>query len=90
MSKAQRRRRDPAPELADSTLVEMSSANCSLPPKQFAVRGAYSAQVRYATTYRSLDMLEETAETTHHTLATLSVAVRQINGLVSHAAPIPT
>ena len=34
--------------------------------------------------------LEETAETTDHSLATLSVAVRQINGLVSHSAPIPT
>jgi glutamate dehydrogenase len=34
--------------------------------------------------------LEETAETTDHSLATLSVAVRQINGLVSHSAPVPT
>jgi glutamate dehydrogenase len=39
---------------------------------------------------RAAATLEETAETTHHTLATLSVAVRQINGLVSHSAPIPT
>jgi glutamate dehydrogenase len=39
---------------------------------------------------RAAATLEETAETTDHTLATLSVAVRQINGLVSHSAPIPT
>ncbi len=39
---------------------------------------------------RAAATLEETAETTHHNLATLSVAVRQINGLVSHSAPIPT
>ena len=42
------------PELADSTFVEMCSANCSLPPKHFAVRRAYSARVRYATTNRNL------------------------------------
>jgi glutamate dehydrogenase len=39
---------------------------------------------------RAAATLEETAETTDHTLATLSVAVRQINGLVTHSAPIPT
>ena len=39
---------------------------------------------------RAAATLEETAETAGHSLATLSVAVRQINGLVSHSAPIPT
>lgn len=39
---------------------------------------------------RAAATLEETAETTERSLATLSVAVRQINGLVSHSAPIPT